>query len=58
MFTQKDEERESFLDGVTEQHLIPRAGQPDEVASAAIFLLGNRFVTGTIVDVDGGAISA
>ena len=58
MFTQQGEERERFLSGVTEQHLIPRAGQPDEVASAAIFLLGNRFVTGTIVDVDGGAISA
>jgi NAD(P)-dependent dehydrogenase (short-subunit alcohol dehydrogenase family) len=57
MFTQQGEERENFLNGVTEQHLIPRAGQPEEVASAAIFLLGNRFVTGTIVDVDGGAIS-
>jgi NAD(P)-dependent dehydrogenase (short-subunit alcohol dehydrogenase family) len=58
MFTQQGEERDNFLASVTEQHLIPRAGRPDEVASAAIFLLENQFVTGTIIDVDGGAISA
>jgi NAD(P)-dependent dehydrogenase (short-subunit alcohol dehydrogenase family) len=58
MFTQQGEDRENFLSGGTEQHLIPRAGQPEEVALAAIFLLENRFVTGTIVDVDGGALSA
>lgn len=58
MFAQQGEEREDFFSGGTEQHIIPRAGQPEEVASAAIFLLENRFVTGTIVDVDGGAISA
>jgi NAD(P)-dependent dehydrogenase (short-subunit alcohol dehydrogenase family) len=38
------------------EHLIPRAGTAAEVASAAIFLLENEFVTGTIIDVDGGAI--
>jgi NAD(P)-dependent dehydrogenase (short-subunit alcohol dehydrogenase family) len=58
MFTQQGEARDDFLCSGTEQHLIPRAGQPEEVASAAIFLLENRFITGTIVDVDGGAISA
>ena len=58
MFTQEGEAREKFLSGGTEDNLIPRAGQPAEVASAVMFLLGNRFITGTIVDVDGGAISA
>jgi NAD(P)-dependent dehydrogenase (short-subunit alcohol dehydrogenase family) len=58
MFTQQGEDRERFFSDGAEQHLIPRAGQPEEVASAAIFLLENRFVTGTIVDVDGGALSA
>lgn len=50
-----DERREYYAKG-TAQHLIPRAGTAEEVAAAAIFLLENEFVTGTIVDVDGGAI--
>ena len=58
MFTQQGKAREDFLSNGTEKNLIARAGQPEEVASAAIFLLQNQFVTGTIVDVDGGAISA
>ena len=31
-----------------------RAGLPGDVASAAIFLMTNTFVTGTVIDVDGG----
>ncbi|TNF87030.1 MAG: SDR family oxidoreductase [Gammaproteobacteria bacterium] len=50
------EERKAYYESGTEGHLIPRAGTAAECASAAIFLLGNEFVTGTIVDVDGGAI--
>ena len=50
------EERRAYYEGGTAEHLIPRAGTAEECASAAIFLLENEFVTGTIVDVDGGAI--
>jgi NAD(P)-dependent dehydrogenase (short-subunit alcohol dehydrogenase family) len=50
------EQREKYYSEGTAGHLIARAGTPDEVASAMIFLLENEFVTGTIVDVDGGAI--
>jgi len=50
-----DERKEYYAKGAAE-HLIPRAGTPEEVAAAAIFLLENEFVTGTIIDVDGGAI--
>jgi NAD(P)-dependent dehydrogenase (short-subunit alcohol dehydrogenase family) len=56
MFAQKGEERENHFSNTTKDHLIPRVGQPEEVAAGAIFLLENKFVTGTIVDVDGGAI--
>jgi NAD(P)-dependent dehydrogenase (short-subunit alcohol dehydrogenase family) len=56
MFAQKGEERENHFSNTTKNHLIPRVGQPEEVAAGAIFLLENQFVTGTIVDVDGGAI--
>lgn len=50
------DERRAYYEGGTEGHLIPRAGAAEECASGAIFLLENEFVTGTIVDVDGGAI--
>lgn len=33
---------------------LGRAGQPEEVADAIAFLIGNRFVTGIVLDVDGG----
>ena len=56
MYLMEGEARQNYLHEATKNHLIPRAGQSEEVASAAIFLLENNFVTGTIVDVDGGAI--
>jgi len=56
MFAFEGQARQDYFDDTTKTNLIPRAGKPEEVASAAIFLLGNDFVTGTIVDVDGGAI--
>ena len=52
------EARENFYSGGSAGHIIPRPGRPEEVALAGIFLLENEFVTGTIVDVDGGAIQA
>lgn len=33
---------------------IARPGAVDEVADAIAFLVGNRFVTGVVLDVDGG----
>ena len=56
MFALEGEARDQHFDNTTRDHLIPRVGKPEEVAPAAIFLLENQFVTGTIVDVDGGAI--
>ena len=51
------EAREAYYRDNTAPYLIPRAGTPEEVASAGIFVLQNEFVTGTIVDVDGGALA-
>ena len=48
--------RREYYESGTRDYLIPRAGTAEEVAAAGIFLLENEFVTGTIVDVDGGAI--
>lgn len=48
-------EREQTLARMTANNLIPRIGKADEVADGILFLLRNDFVTGSIVDVDGGA---
>jgi NAD(P)-dependent dehydrogenase (short-subunit alcohol dehydrogenase family) len=50
------DERRDYYEKGSAGHLIPRAGTSEEVAAAAIFLLENEFVTGTIIDVDGGAL--
>lgn len=47
-------EREDLYIKNTAKHIIPRAGTADEVAKGILFLIQNEFVTGTIVDVDGG----
>jgi NAD(P)-dependent dehydrogenase (short-subunit alcohol dehydrogenase family) len=44
------------LASTTESFAIPRPGQSEEVASAILFVIENEFVTGTTVDVDGGAL--
>jgi NAD(P)-dependent dehydrogenase (short-subunit alcohol dehydrogenase family) len=56
MFSPDLEQSAAMLAGSTKQNVIPRAGQPEEVAHAILFLIENEFVTGTTVDVDGGAL--
>jgi NAD(P)-dependent dehydrogenase (short-subunit alcohol dehydrogenase family) len=56
MFPVQGDARGQFLDQATQNNLIPRAGTSDEVAEAIMFVLSNDFVTGTTVDVDGGAL--
>jgi NAD(P)-dependent dehydrogenase (short-subunit alcohol dehydrogenase family) len=50
----KGEARDEAYKNMTSSHLIPRAGLPDEVAKGIVFVVENDFVTGTVVDVDGG----
>lgn len=56
MFAVAGEERQRFLERATANNLIKRPGQPDEVAMAILFAIQNDFVTGTTIDVDGGAL--
>ena len=56
MFAASGEQREAFLKQATSRNLIPRAGTADEVADAVLLLLRNEFMTGTTIDVDGGAL--
>ncbi|MGJ8569497.1 MAG: SDR family oxidoreductase [Hoeflea sp.] len=54
MVAAKGAERAALYDKMTANNLIPRAGSADEVAQGLLFVIGNDFVTGTTVDVDGG----
>jgi NAD(P)-dependent dehydrogenase (short-subunit alcohol dehydrogenase family) len=56
MFPVQGEARERFLTNATANTLLKRAGTPDEVALGILFTIENDFVTGTTVDVDGGAL--
>lgn len=56
MFATQGDDRKTFFENATGNNLIPRAGKPVEIASAVMFVLENNFVTGTTVDVDGGAL--
>lgn len=48
--------RKAMYEKATAGNLIPRAGTADEVAQGIVFVIENDFVTGTTVDVDGGAL--
>jgi NAD(P)-dependent dehydrogenase (short-subunit alcohol dehydrogenase family) len=54
MFGPDSEQRQKMLGGATAKHLIPRAGQAEEVADGIIFVVQNSYTTGTTIDVDGG----
>ncbi|MFI1564458.1 SDR family oxidoreductase [Streptomyces sp. NPDC020490] len=49
-----DEMRQGMLAGYAASVPAGRAGIPEDVASAALFLMTNTYVTGTVIDVDGG----
>lgn len=56
MFDGKGDGKAAFLAKTTANNPIPRAGTADEVADGVLFCLANDFVTGTVLDVDGGAV--
>lgn len=56
MFPLEGEARQAMFEQATANNLIKRVGRPEEVAHAIEFVIENDFVTGTTVDVDGGAL--
>ena len=56
MFGPESDQRQNMLQAATAKNLIQRAGTPEEVAKAIIFVVETGFVTGTTVEVDGGWI--
>ena len=58
MFGPESAERDSAIANMTKGHSIPRGGSADEIALGIVFTIENDFVTGTVVEVDGGALLA
>lgn len=56
MFPVQGEARAQFLAAATANTLLKRAGTADEVAAGILFAIENDFVTGSTIDVDGGAL--
>jgi len=47
-------EGESYLDRLAENLPLKRHGGPEDIAAAVVYLLKNDFLTGTVINVDGG----
>lgn len=48
------DQRKKLLDSTAAASVVGRNGRPEEVADAIAFLVTNEFVTGTIIEIDGG----
>lgn len=49
-----EQEKQAFFGRMGGDLPVGRVGAPEEVAEAVLFLLGNGFATGALLDVDGG----
>jgi NAD(P)-dependent dehydrogenase (short-subunit alcohol dehydrogenase family) len=48
--------RSALLGAQAERTLTKTVGEPDQIATAHLYLMDNRFVTGTVLTVDGGTV--
>ena len=56
MFPVEGDAREEFLQQATAANLIKRPGKAEEVAEGILFAAGNEFMTGSVIDIEGGAL--
>lgn len=47
--------KQENLDAIAASLPLKRIGRPQDVAHAALFLMSNSYITGTVLHVDGGA---
>lgn len=51
-------QREALFARLAQRTLIGTVGEPEQIASAHLYLMQNRYVTGTVLTVDGGLLLA
>jgi NAD(P)-dependent dehydrogenase (short-subunit alcohol dehydrogenase family) len=51
-----ESQRESLFTTLAERTLTKTIDEPDQIAAAHLYLMENRFVTGTVLTVDGGSV--
>lgn len=51
-----DQAREEMFSGVAQSLPVKRVGLPSDIASVAVELMSNGFITGAVIDVDGGGL--
>jgi NAD(P)-dependent dehydrogenase (short-subunit alcohol dehydrogenase family) len=49
-------QRSALFGALAGRTITKTVGEPDQIAAAHLYLMGNRFVTGTVLAVDGGAV--
>ena len=52
------EQKKKFLDGAAAHVPLKRVARPEEIAEIILFFMTNRFITGTVVPMDGGSALA
>jgi NAD(P)-dependent dehydrogenase (short-subunit alcohol dehydrogenase family) len=52
------EMKKKFLEGAASHVPLKRVAQPEEIAEIVLFFMTNRFITGTVVPLDGGSTLA
>jgi NAD(P)-dependent dehydrogenase (short-subunit alcohol dehydrogenase family) len=53
-----DDARMGMFAAAAKRSLVGRVGRPEDIASLALELMCNSFITGVVVDVDGGGLLA
>jgi NAD(P)-dependent dehydrogenase (short-subunit alcohol dehydrogenase family) len=51
-----DDAREAMLKSFTQRQPIARPGRPEEIASVVLTMMAASYMTGAVVDVDGGTL--
>jgi NAD(P)-dependent dehydrogenase (short-subunit alcohol dehydrogenase family) len=53
-----EETRQGMFESIARRLPVGRVGRPEDIAAAALMLMTNGFVTGIVLDVDGGGLIA